>query len=80
MEDFDGDAMNVLLGDLREYLKGQQRKRLGKYRPQAEPESEPAPEKPAAVDDGAETMPEECRSGECDHPEHWDDGMDELLG
>ena len=70
------EAVEVLLDDLREYLKGKTGERYSRFRPQApEPEHEMGSDRPEG-----ESMSEECREGRCDHPEHQKgDDLDALL-
>lgn len=70
------EALEVLLDDLREYLKGKTGERYSRFKPQApEPASEAAHDGPEG-----ESMSEECREGRCDHPEHQKgDDLDALL-
>lgn len=72
----DGDALDHLLGEFREWLQGKKKERMAQYRPTS---PEPAAEASADGPEG-DDMSDECREGRCDHPEHWKDGdLDSLL-
>lgn len=69
------DALDRLLGEFAEWKRAKQGERMGKYRPKA---PEPAVEASSDGPEGEE-MPQECRDGTCDHPEHRMDDLDALL-
>jgi hypothetical protein len=65
--------IDALVEEFREYLKGKGRERMLRHK-----KSAPSEESDAPLNEGDgpdEPLPEECRTGMCEHPEHQDDDV-----